>query len=523
MKLLTHRSQKLGRNRGQILLVGALFVLLMAFMLMMVLTVSWGVRERIKVQNAADAQAYSQGVMVARAMNYIAYSNRAIAGALVSMAIISAYESEMSAEVDLYWSHWLINWAAAGCEIGICCSCPWGLCCKIQHCWHALEDFLTGLDFLSSAGDIASEVQELDPRFKGTIDGFKLMIQAIWLSQTALAVEVGARLLSRAPLDGPGGNLNLTTGGQDSNGAVGALSAVNLANVLDLDYSAQKNKDMADVANAARSDWTRGRGWQSVLVLAPVSKKINDKDGGMWGQFQIPGTGASGITRGGDLDPSPNTEADGVASQDWWMQGGICQHNCCPGFNFEPGMWPISFFYAPFSPAFAESADGGGDHTGGMMEDPHDGSQHKLAKKDIFKYVSLKLSNSKPFGQPSIYGFAKQDLSLNDLGQRQPWTITNSSKTKPTLHGAAVELNFKGGDSGSEAKAIAKALVYYHRPGDWKEPPNLFNPYWRVKLHPFTTVQGALVAGAAGDMNAAAIIGGGGLAGVNINLSQDGF
>lgn len=32
--------------------------------------------------------------------------------------------------------------------------------------------------------------------------------------------------------------------------------------------------------------------------------------------------------------------------------------------------------------------------------------------------------------------------------------------------------------------AIARAQAYYHRPGAWAEPPNLFNPYWKAKLSP---------------------------------------
>lgn len=32
--------------------------------------------------------------------------------------------------------------------------------------------------------------------------------------------------------------------------------------------------------------------------------------------------------------------------------------------------------------------------------------------------------------------------------------------------------------------AIAVARVYYHRPGEWKEHPNFFNPFWAAKLHP---------------------------------------
>ncbi len=32
--------------------------------------------------------------------------------------------------------------------------------------------------------------------------------------------------------------------------------------------------------------------------------------------------------------------------------------------------------------------------------------------------------------------------------------------------------------------AWARAMCYYHRPGAWAEPPNLFNPFWKAKLSP---------------------------------------
>ena len=46
-------------------------------------------------------------------------------------------------------------------------------------------------------------------------------------------------------------------------------------------------------------------------------------------------------------------------------------------------------------------------------------------------------------------------------------------------------------------KAVARALAYYHRPGNWQEPPNFFNPFWRARLAPVETGIGRL--GAAGD------------------------
>ena len=35
--------------------------------------------------------------------------------------------------------------------------------------------------------------------------------------------------------------------------------------------------------------------------------------------------------------------------------------------------------------------------------------------------------------------------------------------------------------------ATAQGLAYYHHPGNWREPPNFYNPYWRAKLHPFSS------------------------------------
>ncbi len=32
--------------------------------------------------------------------------------------------------------------------------------------------------------------------------------------------------------------------------------------------------------------------------------------------------------------------------------------------------------------------------------------------------------------------------------------------------------------------AFAAAQAYYHRPGDWREMPNFFNPLWGARLMP---------------------------------------
>ena len=34
----------------------------------------------------------------------------------------------------------------------------------------------------------------------------------------------------------------------------------------------------------------------------------------------------------------------------------------------------------------------------------------------------------------------------------------------------------------SVQSALASGLAYYHRRGRWREPPNLWNPFWRATL-----------------------------------------
>jgi hypothetical protein len=53
-------------------------------------------------------------------------------------------------------------------------------------------------------------------------------------------------------------------------------------------------------------------------------------------------------------------------------------------------------------------------------------------------------------------------------------------------------------------KAFSKAMVYYHRVGDWADYPNLFNPFWRAKLEPMSQGEVTAVLGSF-DMEAATV------------------
>ncbi|HYH99765.1 MAG TPA: hypothetical protein VD972_27670, partial [Hyalangium sp.] len=106
---------------------------------------------------------------------------------------------------------------------------------------------------------------------------------------------------------------------------------------------------------------------------------------------------------------------------------------------------------------------------------------------------------AKDFGQPPVYSYVTQPLRAGNV-REAPWELNASGRVK---------LRFGQTGDGSlqlaagEGAGFSKALVYYHRLGDWQEPPNLFNPFWRAKLHPFTSREAEQVLTEAGNADAA--------------------
>jgi hypothetical protein len=65
-----HRDQQ-----GTISIVGVFSIILLAMLLGMVLNVGFQADSKVKMQNAADAASYSGGVVMARGMNSLAFTN----------------------------------------------------------------------------------------------------------------------------------------------------------------------------------------------------------------------------------------------------------------------------------------------------------------------------------------------------------------------------------------------------------------------------------------------------------------
>jgi apolipoprotein N-acyltransferase len=76
------RHSKTGRalrtQQGQVMLPGIVLILITGGLMYLMVNSGQAVNEKVRVTNAADAAAYSAGVVEARALNYDAYMNRAI-------------------------------------------------------------------------------------------------------------------------------------------------------------------------------------------------------------------------------------------------------------------------------------------------------------------------------------------------------------------------------------------------------------------------------------------------------------
>jgi hypothetical protein len=73
---------------------------------------------------------------------------------------------------------------------------------------------------------------------------------------------------------------------------------------------------------------------------------------------------------------------------------------------------------------------------------------------------------------PASVASSTGTLDLRGLGQGAGAILEMDDVRRP----------FAGLESTEGLNAISRGQVYYHRPGNWAEQPNFFNPYWRPRL-----------------------------------------
>ncbi len=508
-------------RRGQTMILGAVALLVLALITFITFNVTVAVQQRIKLQNYTDAKAFSMAVAEARTLNYMAYTNRAIASAYVGMANVHAYMSEAAMLADLKLSAATIMQAIAGQELSQCMCC-WGGPCCFQHCIHAAEAEINtvGLTLDWITGDMGGRLKKLDGPARQTVSALNTHITVMRTSQQAAKVAILAMLGSGSFGSLKNNNMMQAAGVTNDEMIVSAFNLQQWNRAFDSRQDV-KRRIMAETVNASRQDfaWNRsGPGPGGLIPLQPVLfAQLSDrvKSSTIWmgpkGTWTITQTPDMNFMAGGrtgfsnnrfnmafSSDVPTNNPSNTVSSFDWGQIMGTWRHGASAGVL--PALGPI--FPGNLSTGNSQV------HTAGILGDifnnPHQGGNHQM-NLDMSRFEEFRIGTNYPFNQPSVFAASSTDSRVNEYGKRGPWEVASDGSGTVTITNVGPDDAKLTLSNNNRSLAFSKAMVYYHRIGDWSDYPNMFNPFWRAKLDTPTRAEAIMVLGTL-DANAAAVV-----------------
>jgi hypothetical protein len=507
--------------RGQTLVLGALSFLVLALMVTLSFNLSQALRAKISLQQHSDSLAYSMAVMEARALNYYAVTNRTMAASYVAMNSLHAYMAAASVTGQMM---------KAGSEnFSEIAQKEVGMCDENEHCEHAVEAAKIASDYSRAATQYDNKARALEGRFNAAVIALDKMIDELHGSQRSVhertqgairdGMSQGLRALAdyNAPgvsglPDGVGAinaqEFDCSVDGMQCPGGPSSVSAKARAQV------------MAEVANATRTDWPANRAGliesgepqylhpqflEELTQGIPGSSILHEvkQHSGTAKLVQRRGALREGGTQKGNEGTTVSADERGTLANEWNDHTGSVRR------SYEARVW-------------SDSRSGG--HTGSRAHrgtHRFEGTNAKALETcsesgNCFMKFRGNADPQKDWGQSRVYSYVTQSLRIGDP-KKAPWELN-----------ASAEVSFKHGTQDTtkvtlapgEGAGLSKALVYYHRfdnadlsgestpgaEGGWKEPPNLFAPYWRAKLHPLTPQQAQQVLNEAGNSDAAQIV-----------------
>ncbi len=505
---------------GQAIVLGVFTLFILAIMLMMSFNVNQSIHERIRIQQHADSLAYSDAVLQARAFNYFAYTNRAIAAGYSAMATMHAYMAAASVKSEMLRaaSNNLVIIAVLEFLLSFC---PYPCFCFI-HCVHMGQAFWDAFQYTQAADDYEQRAQRLEEDFQDSIRHLNRMVNILHASQFAVMTGTGVELGSA--------NSSISRGLRDVSApqashstAIGLANAFSFACAIDMDLglpcgerlvSDREDRQglMAEVAHGSRAEWTANRTLADHYLLMHPEFVVDL----ITGEYQPAGDGMSfPIWYDGTAKMTDEADRGQLRTNNVFHGQSIgahergvmfTTHRCLvmamPYGQVGRGAWVFTDrsggdhnpdcqqTHTQFAGIYTADSDlrCGIDSVRAYMpgaEGPDLPNCFIKFRPDIQEFRDGIIGQTHHFGQPPMYAGVTQDLSLNVDGERGPWDeeIGQDGVIKVS-HGSQGdgELTLRSTEDGV---AVSKALTYYHRPGHWQEQPNFFNPYWRAKLHPF--------------------------------------
>ncbi len=513
--LLLHRLRR--DENGQVLVLGAIFGLVLMLCVLSTVNLGRAVYAKVQLQTAADAAAYSQAAVEARVLNFTAYTNR---------AMVAHYASIMAAAAYLTWVHFL--WAAIDPVLSVLRNVPYA-----GPAFEALREVFRGLLVL-----LDSAVALMTPLVSAANVVLYTLQEGAWL---AVGAPGGGRL-SRLPPEAHSGDsasapveeiwpalvhaANQTVFARTRGKPLLVEDVADSGKILlnDKDDAVQMARaHMIEIANSARDPWVAyGDRWNDPS-RSPLARHAAWQVGcpivrGHIG-FQI----VSRTEMGGPPPPGSTSEAL-TTSQAQIYSGQRLQLGIRCG--------PIDRRYSVFQLAtmdqvFASLRPGRwsdfqiGESKGGLL-----GRILGYILRGVLSGISRAAARTRPtpdirlFWLSPYVSFAPQARSrpggaLGQLGNfAQPDVLVGLVRRardydrEPGARkyfGRRFGMDMGGAGAGSTdfsyaaggaprtaglpllpegLTAFAAAQAYYHRPGDWREVPNFFNPLWGARLMP---------------------------------------
>lgn len=460
------RQRKWARQRGQALGIGVAMIFVLALFMYLIAAFGHHVQQKVQVQTVADATALSLATMEAESLNYIAFANRAQAAQYV-----------MALNLDAYISY--VSWAQATLS--------------------AIKNIpLYGTPFAAAYPGVVALVNGADEALPLMMNRVDDANRALWYTELASAEIVQLHLLLGGheffdlnatavdptwKMEGTGWELNglmtvlnnlrwMETFSKAGGRPLPGSPSPSLPNGTDADTQAAQ-RTMTEIVNGTRAD---------SMLLARGFLPIGGSLFNFLNQFtRFIKRGQTKLISQSNVDSIFNTSQDDsdlttgsvMASDDAWA--------------LTLGSLSLPLMHG----SVWAKIDGSSCHIRtanllGVGACASGDSNHKY--KGISPYMTYQagLRASQPgapgedFHQPDVFVWLYKDSDQATM----PGALNFSFEGAPAFHTTVTGIH-----------AIARAQAYYHRPGNWQEPPNLFNPFWRAHLAPIAPGISGLVSG----------------------------
>lgn len=522
-------------RRGQALVLMSLTGLLLVLMVMLLVSFGKRIHQKIESQNLADAAAYSQAVATARSFNELGVLNRTQVAHMVNIAtinsVISLSTRKAGTEQEVGRSTWRMMLSQTRSRIrllqlqGFTPSTSRLLCgyLKIEAGLSALSEHCPSICCWGDGPSTAATFGALDAlaaeqarqRYLASLAVYAQM-QAAMVGPLPVAPEpdfslLGAKVkdqqLTRRVLYA---SLAGTRGVDSPAGASVSSRELNTA----LHWREQQGEVQLACPTCDTWDWRTAHlmimlGTRDALAydheswISQIGPDIANAANSLSHRC-VPGTtfGVSSASSGGgsayfaaDFEQGPTMPGGRFLSDDQMTLsltvagGDPVGSGSCSAVTSAPVQPADVYLGASMSPLSLHSV--GGPTSGAAEGDRHmlfptllDGSMYPfffdLSPDRIKDVADL-------YGQPKGYALVRREYSAP-----QPtfpaMSFAFGGYGRFDSRGALM----KSGDDISASYALSAGLTYFHRWGHWKEPPNLFSPYWRATLvSPVVDARGA--------------------------------